>query len=188
MDITIKKAENVHFKEVLTLLKDCGQDLRSKGILQWDENYPDEKVVLKDLENGNLFVALSDDKIVGTIVLNEHQDAEYQQLNWLTDNSSKNLVVHRLAVLPSCQGKGIAQKLMDFSEDFAKTEGYDSIRLDTLSINLRNVSFYLKRGYLKIGQVFLSYKKEEPYVCIEKILSLGSQKISAEANFDINNS
>jgi len=153
--------------------------------LQWDENYPNEKVVLRDLEKENTFIALSDGQIVGTIVLNEDQDAEYRQLHWLTENYSKNLVVHRLAVRPSHQGKGIAGKLMNFSEEFGKSEGYDSIRLDTLSINSQNVSFYLKRGYLKIGQVFLSYKNEKPYVCFEKILSLKSRNFSLETDSDV---
>lgn len=188
MDINIEKAGSVHFNGILKILKDCGQDLRSKGILQWDENYPDEKVVLNDLEHENLFVALSKDQIIGTIVLNEKQDSEYQKLTWLTEASSKNLVVHRLAVHPEFQGKGIAKKLMGFSEDFAKTEGYDSIRLDTLSINTRNVSFYLKQGYSKVGQVFLSYKNQDPYICFEKILTLEIQKFSNETNSDFRNS
>lgn len=155
--------------EIIALTKSCGKHMRENGIDQWDENYPDRQSIENDLHTKTLFVWKEAKKILGIIVLNENQDEEYQQINWSTSETNRNLVVHRLAVLPSHQGRGLARKLMDFAENFAKEQNYDAIRLDTFSQNPRNQKFYSNRGYTNLGPVYLKYKKEHPYYCYELI-------------------
>ena len=156
--------------EIITLTKSCGKHMRDNGIDQWDENYPDRLSIEKDLKTKTLFVYKEDKIIIGIVVLNEHQDEEYQQVKWSTSEKHKNLVVHRLAVLPNHQGKGLARKLMDFAENFAKEKNYDAIRLDTFSQNPRNQKFYSNRGYTNLGPVYLKYKNDHPYFCYELLL------------------
>ena len=154
-------------EEIIAMTKLCAADLISKGISQWDENYPDLETIKSDIQRGELFKCVIDDVIVGIVVLNENQDPEYSELNWLTSDESRNLVIHRLAVHPKHQGKGIARKLMDFAEEKAKSDRYDSIRLDTFSQNKRNQKFYDNRGYQRTGEVYLSYRTDFPYVGYE---------------------
>ncbi|MBL4861928.1 MAG: GNAT family N-acetyltransferase [Crocinitomicaceae bacterium] len=167
----ISAAEKHEIDEIITLTKACGKHLRENGIDQWDENYPDRKSIQNDLETQTLFVYRENKEILGIVVLNESQDEEYTEINWLTDDDSRNLVVHRLAVRPNHQGKGIARKLMNFAENLAKERQYDSIRLDTFSQNPRNQKFYTNRGYNDLGPVFLKYKKDHPYYCYELLLN-----------------
>lgn len=158
--------------QILDLTKACGRHLNSLGIDQWDENYPDRKSLEADILKNQLFCHHNDAGIVnGIVVLNEDQDEEYKLIDWLTDELSRSLVVHRLAVHPSVQGQGIAKKLMDFAENYAVEHSYDSIRLDTFSKNERNQRFYLNRGYKNLGPVYLKYKKEHPYYCFELLLN-----------------
>lgn len=159
---------------IIALTKRCGSHLREQGIDQWDENYPDRESIQRDLKTRTLFAFREEGVILGIVVLNETQDEEYAEIDWLTDGASRNLIVHRLAVDPSHQGKGIARKLMDFAEDYAREHQYDSIRLDTFSQNSRNQRFYLNRGYADLGPVFLKYKKEHPYYCYELLLHSSS--------------
>lgn len=154
---------------IIALTRACGKHLRENGIDQWDENYPDLESIKKDIQTKTLFTYKVKDEIVGIVVLNETQDKEYAEINWRTPLDSKNIVVHRLAVLPNYQGQGIARKIMNFAEEFAVKNKYDSIRLDTFSQNPRNQNFYLKRGYTELGSVFLKYKKEHPYICYEAL-------------------
>ena len=155
---------------IIALTKRCGLHMRENGIDQWDENYPDYDSIANDLETKTLFAYREGDTIVGIVVLNETQDEEYGEINWSTSESDRNLVVHRLAVEPIHQGKGIARKIMDFAENFAREQEYDSIRLDTFSQNPRNQRFYTNRGYTDLGEVYLKYKKEHPYFCYELLL------------------
>ena len=155
---------------ILALTQACGKHMRENGIDQWDENYPDLENLRRDIDQENLFVYRKDGVVIGIVVLNETQDPEYAEIQWSTSDSDRNLVVHRLAVHPEHQGKGIARKLMDFSEDWARTQDYDAIRLDTYSQNPRNQKFYKNRGYTELGSVYLSYKKEHPYFCYELLM------------------
>jgi len=153
--------------EIIQLTKACAKNLREQGIDQWDENYPAKSIIENDILSGTLFTFKVENEILGIIVLNETQDDEYQELNWLTSALHRSIVVHRLAVKPKHQGKGIAQKLMAFGEEHAWKNDYNSIRLDTFSQNPRNQQFYLKRNYKFIGEVFLKYKKDFSYFCYE---------------------
>lgn len=155
---------------ILALTRACGKHMRENGIDQWDENYPDRENLLKDLETETLFAYREADIILGIVVLNEAQDEEYREIKWSTNDNDRNIVVHRLAVLPEHQGKGIARKIMDFTEEYASNNAYDAIRLDTFSQNPRNQRFYTNRGYTDLGAVYLKYKKEHPYYCYERLL------------------
>ena len=156
---------------IVALTKRCGAHMRKNGIDQWDEDYPDYSDIEQDLKAETLFALRDGDTIIGIVVLNEWQDAEYAEIDWLTHSKSRNLVVHRLAVDPYLQGKGLARKLMDHAEDYARKQKYDSIRLDTFSQNPRNQRFYVNRGYTSLGPVYLKYKKAHPYFLYELLLN-----------------
>ena len=78
-------------------------------------------------------------------------------------------VIHRLAVHPDFQRKGIARNLMDFAEAHAKNNSFTSIRLDAYTGNKRVLQFYENRGYIKRGEV--KFKgRSLPFACMEKQL------------------
>ena len=166
----ISKGLASEIDSIIALTKACGENLRDNGIDQWDENYPDLKSIENDIITQTLFTYKVKNKIVGIVVLNEIQDEEYKEIDWITPKDSKNIIIHRLAVLPNYQGRGIAKKIMDFAEEFAIKNKYDSVRLDTFSQNPRNQKFYLNRGYHKLGTVYLKYKKDYPYICYEILI------------------
>ena len=155
---------------ILQLTRACGQHMRDNGIDQWDEHYPDRAVLVNDLQTETLFAYREGDEILGVVVLNETQDEEYGDVSWSTSEDDRNIVVHRLAVRPDQQGRGLGRKLMDFAEQWARDNRYDAIRLDTYSQNPRNQRFYTNRGYRDLGPVYLKYKKEHPYYCYELLL------------------
>ena len=96
-------------------------------------------------------------------------DEEYKEVAWLSPNS-KNLYVHRLAVHPEHQGKGYAQQLMDFAENYARVNGFTSIRLDTFSRNKRNQRFYEARGYKKLEDIYFPEQSTYPFHCYELVV------------------
>jgi ribosomal protein S18 acetylase RimI-like enzyme len=166
----IRKAFMSDLDQAVKVAQSATRKMLDEGIEQWHEDYPNKEILSQDIEQGELFVAVEEMNILAMVVLNENQDKEYEAIDWLTGEESSNLVVHRLAVDASQQGKGIARKMMDFAEDFARSKQYTSIRLDTFSVNKRNQRFYEARGYSKLGSVQLPYKRKEPYYCYELIL------------------
>ena len=167
----IKKASEPDLSQLLSIIKSCGQNLIEQGIFQWNEKYPSKEVLLEDIALQQIWKLKESNTIVGLIVLTEIEDQEYQNVKWLTKNQ-KHLYIHRLAVHPKFQGKGYAQKLMDFAEKYAMENNYNSIRLDTFSQNKRNQKFYKQRNYIKLESIYFPSQSEFPFYCYEKILNV----------------
>ncbi|MBA6151822.1 GNAT family N-acetyltransferase [Gelidibacter maritimus] len=165
----IRKATSSDIEAILLLTKACAQFMISKGIYQWNEHYPNASAFQKDIARDELFVMIDGNVIIGTIVISSFMDEEYHAVKWLTPNNN-NLYIHRLAIHPDHQGRGFAQKLMQFAESYGRTEGYDSIRLDTFSQNQRNQTFYERRHYTRVGAIYFPMQSEHPFYCYELLL------------------
>lgn len=166
----IRAAKVNEIPRILDFTQACGAVMRARGIFQWTPEYPSRKAFSRDIERGELWVFEQEGQVIGTVVLSSHMDEEYRHVRWLTDNRA-NRYIHRLAVDPAFQGRGIAQALMDFAETRAAAEGACSIRLDTFSRNSRNQRFYEQRGYTRLGAVYFPSQSPYPFYCYERILS-----------------
>lgn len=165
----IRKATKTDIDSILNLTKACAKNMISKGIFQWNEYYPHRNAFENDVKLGELFLFENENTILGCIVISTLMDAEYIPVEWMTANNN-NIYIHRLAVHPDHQGKGLAQKLMDFAETFAKTQHFISIRLDTFSQNKRNQKFYELRGYKRLGTIYFPKQSDHPFYCYEYVL------------------
>jgi len=164
----IRLAKKEEIPQLLAITKACANDMISRNIFQWNEEYPSQEAFENDVFRKELFVLITNNKIIGSMVLTQKIDKEYLSIKWLTPNSN-NLYIHRLAIHPKEQGKGWAQKLMDFTEDFAIKNNYNSIRLDTFSKNIRNQKVYELRGYKRLGDIYFPKQSEFPFYCYERL-------------------
>lgn len=165
----IRRAKISEIPDILNLTSACAEAMIEKGIYQWNEHYPSRSAFEKDIQEKSLYVQLIDGQIVGTVVISNQMDQEYVPVSWLSPNHN-NIYIHRLAVLPEHQGKGYAQRMMDFAERYAKKKGYTSVRLDTFSQNRRNQVFYETRGYQRLGDIYFPKQSEHPFHCYELLL------------------
>ena len=165
----IRKGKIEDIKSIMNLTKACAKAMIAKGIYQWNAHYPNSSAFKKDVERNELYVLETVSDISGTIVISTVMDEEYKPIEWLTKNDN-NLYIHRLAIHPNLQGKGYAQQLMDFAENYAIENNYTSIRLDTFSQNKRNQKFYELRGYKRLGDIYFPKQSEYPFHCYELIL------------------
>jgi ribosomal protein S18 acetylase RimI-like enzyme len=164
----IVQARKEQIPTVVGLLAACMRTMRNNGIDQWDDIYPNEEIVMKDVNDLSLYVLEENDLCIGAVSLNQEQDVAYQQVNWL--GGEPVLVVHRLCIDPNYQGAGLGSRLMDFAEEHAKRNAYASIRLDAYTGNPTAFRMYERRGYRKAGQVFFP-RRRLPFFCFEKILA-----------------
>ncbi len=151
---------------ILAIIRNAIIDMELKGIHQWDSIYPNEEIINNDLRSGHLYVYLDNGNIMGIMVLNEHQDIEYESIDWKYD-SGRHLIVHRLCIDPRFQGQGIARQLMRYAEEYGRGLQYESIRLDSFIDNDRACKLYEGLEYVKAGIV--SFRKGKFY-CYEKRL------------------
>ncbi|WP_396636367.1 GNAT family N-acetyltransferase [Maribacter sp. R77961] len=164
----IQHAKISQIPDILHLTEACRLHMESKAIFQWTTSYPNKAQFLTDLERKELYVLKEGNNLIGCMVISSVMDKEYQHVKWLTQLN--NVYIHRLAVHPSQQGKGFAQQLMNFAEEYARTNHYLSVRLDTFSQNKRNQKFYETRGYQKLQDIYLLDQSKHPFHCYELVL------------------
>jgi len=164
----IRKGNLKDIDAIISITKACAKTMITNGIYQWNEHYPNANAFENDVKRNELYVLEIDKHVKGTIVISTFMDSEYVPIKWLTKNEN-NIYIHRLSIHPELQGKGYAQELMNFAEQFAIDNNYSSIRLDTFSQNKRNQKFYELRGYKRLGDIYFPKQSEFPFHCYELV-------------------
>ena len=154
---------------ILNITKSCAAHMIQNGIYQWNEHYPEKSSFINDAENMELYVYIENEKVIACISLCKKMDEVYFPVSWITRNYN-NLYIHRLAVHPDFQKKGVGKVLMDFAEKYAIKKECKSIRLDTFSVNKRNLKFYESRGYQRLERIYFPKQSEFPFYCYELII------------------
>lgn len=135
--------------------------------------YPIREDAELGVKEDNLFVAIENGRIVGTIILNHKPEEAYNSVNWQNDFSYDDiLVVHTFAVHPLFLHKGIGQKILEFAIEYAIDTKQKAIRLDVYENNLPAIHLYEKVGFQYIDTVDLGYGKYgvDWYKLYQKIL------------------
>ena len=165
------KAKPEDLPGIEKLYNDCTYVMNQNKIFQWDDKYPNSEMFKSCIEDEGQFVFVVNDKIIGSVVLDEFQSEEWSALEWKY-NDGEQLVIHALAIDPASQGKGYGQKALDLCEKYAISLSYDAMRLDAFSENPAALKLYEKNGYRKVGTVVFDSKPENHlnYYCYEKKL------------------
>ncbi|MGL5276971.1 L-amino acid N-acyltransferase YncA [Myroides marinus] len=161
----IKPIDITDLSQTLKVLEEVKQHMLSQGIDQWDESYPNKDIISNDIQKKQAYIYTENEQVLAYMVLNEEYDIEYDDLNWNTPTPF--VVIHRLFVKPTAQGKGISSQMIQYAEEYAKTNMYASIRFDAYSLNNTANAVYLKKGYTLVGTVQF---RKGVFNCYEKTL------------------
>ena len=123
----IRIAYTKDLQDIMKMYNSCVRGMIAHNITQWDNKYPNQEIILKDLKNKTYFVAEKNNEIVGGINIDKLQDEVYNTIKW-NDKSDKFLVVHRLAVKEEFWNQKIGKKLMSFAENRAIKNNLSSIK------------------------------------------------------------
>ena len=120
--------------------------------------YPIREDAVAGIENNTLFVVRHDGKIAGSIILDHHPDAAYNNVRWKIEADYSHIFVIRTFVVhPSFLKMGIGRALMNYSIELAQQSGIKSIRLDVYENNHPALSLYEKCGFEYIDTVDLGF-------------------------------
>ncbi|AZV58581.1 GNAT family N-acetyltransferase [Clostridium sp. AWRP] len=164
----IRKAIMNDIKDIMEIIRQTITEMHTYNNTQWDENYPQKKDFIDDIENENLFVVEKDEKLVGFLCINKIEPAEYKGLNWSLNEDF--LVLHRMSVNPNCRRCGIATELMKFAEDLALKNNIRYLKTDTYSVNAKMRALFKKCNYNFVGEIHFN-GKEKPFYCYGKKLN-----------------
>ncbi|MEO8211001.1 MAG: GNAT family N-acetyltransferase, partial [bacterium] len=135
--------------EITKLLHRSYKQLADMGF-RYLATHQDESETERRLNNGISYLALINDRIIGTVSLYygrvKGHDADFY---------NKEYVAHfgQFAVDPEYQKKGIGNIMMDLIEEKAKSLGAKEIALDTADGAAHLIKYYEKREYRFIEHV-----------------------------------
>ncbi|HWJ76730.1 MAG TPA: GNAT family N-acetyltransferase [Niallia sp.] len=153
--------------EILDILHRTLVIMHEEGNDQWSHKYPNEDIFKKDIENNTLFVAVKDDKVIGSITIDQVDGKNYDKISW-TYTDKEYMIIHRLVVDPEIRGGGIASNLLAFAEIYSIEHDIFYLKADTYALNVKAQNLFVKNGYNKVGITYFE-GKENPFYCYDKL-------------------
>lgn len=114
--------------------------------------YPTRETAEKSCHDEALYVMEQDGEICASIILNQLQPKEYENIHWKYPTPPRRaLVIHLLCVRPSKAGRGIGKSMVQFAIEEGKRRNCTAVRLDTGEQNIPAVTLYRKLGFELAG-------------------------------------
>ena len=141
--LNFRKAKLEDIDRILELICQRIDWMDKNNIDQWNnteylEVYP-KSYFMQNIDY--FFVSENNKKIVAATALYKN---DYR---WET--SAKALYVHHLVADLKCKGAG--KQLLQYSENYAKENGFNFMRLDSAVGNIKLEKFYTDQGYKEVG-------------------------------------
>jgi len=150
--------------EILTLYDAVKAKGKIDGTSDWDEDYPNRKILKDDLENRSLYILEDDKKIIAAISMVDEESPELQLLDWA---KVKSCFLVRLCVAPIYQSKGIGEKMMQYISDAAREIGFKATHHLAAEVNEAANRLYKRMGYRNLGKIHVY---ETDFIAYEMIL------------------
>ena len=153
MNYSFRKSTSEDSSQIWDILKGAIERRKNDGSDQWQDGYPNLEVIQQDIKKGIGYVLTDDETVVGYTAILINDEPAYNDLkgNWLTNGDF--VVVHRLAISDDYIGKGLAQKMMLYTEGFALQKNIFSVKVDTNFDNIPMLKIFEKLGYTYCGEV-----------------------------------
>ena len=124
---------------------------------QWGAtNWPPERLIRRDVAQGNSYVCVHGDRVVGTFFFAVGEDVEptYREIRdgrWRDPGPYG--VIHRMAFGAEFQGRGLFPPALRLVEAACLARGVRSLRIDTDPSNLRMQHLLERNGFTLRGTV-----------------------------------
>ncbi|MGC5745774.1 GNAT family N-acetyltransferase [Chryseobacterium sp. NFX27] len=163
----LRKAEIDDRDVIWGIIQQSIERRKQDGSTQWQNGYPNLGTVESDIAKGFGYVLTVDGEIAvyAALILNDEPAYSTIEGAWLSDREF--VVVHRVAVDGKFAGQGMVKKLFDHIEDFTKSHGIQSIKVDTNYDNMTMLKILESKGYSYCGEVLLAGGMRKAY---EKII------------------
>lgn len=152
-----RRASGSDTGRIMEIVRQAQDYFRIHSIDQWQNDYPNNKVICADIQNKSGYVILTDDKIVAYAVLSFDKEDAYEALycgEW--QRTEDYAVIHRMAVDNAFKGRGLASVILKKFEEICLAKGIRYIRTDTHEENIPMQDFLRKAGFKYCGVVFLT--------------------------------
>ena len=164
-----KLATTSDVDEIMNIIKVSQEYFKEQGIDQWQNNYPNERVIEEDIKNKSSYVLKEDNQVLGTAMVSFSGEKNYDKIydgDWVSNTDYA--VIHRIAVHFNQRGTGLSSIFLEKIEELCKNEKIPSIKVDTHRANMPMQKLLLKNGYKYCGIIYLDSGDER--LAYEKLL------------------
>ena len=121
---------------------------------KWSEKYPDFEYIKTSIGKGELYICKMDGGIISCVVLNDGFDPDYENVSWLCNaESDEILVIHAFAVASGSSGKGVGREIFSQIKDDAIKNNQKTIRIDIIDGNEGACKVFEKFGFEYVDTV-----------------------------------
>ncbi len=161
------KATNRDLPRIMDLIQQAKTFLKSSGVDQWQNGYPDQARIEKDLENETGFLFVSNGQRIGYLCIDFDGEPAYEELDGEWISIQPYVVVHRLALDDTVKGKGLASQVFRLVEELGREHKVHSFKVDTDDGNQIMKHLLIKNGFQYCGTI--SFDNSEK-IAFEKLI------------------
>ena len=151
-----RKSVKSDIENIMKIIKQAQAYFKSQGINQWQNNYPNNEIINNDIDNGESYVLLKNNKIIATAVVSFKKEKSFNYITdgeWITNGKSG--VIHRVAVDNSYKGLGLSHEIIRYAEKLCVSNGVYSIKVDTHEENILMQNLLKKNNFKYCGIIYL---------------------------------
>ncbi len=146
---------------IIEIIDDAKALLKSLGINQWQNGYPNQEQIKNDIANNESYVVIKNNEIIGTTMFTLRKEPTYKDVidgKWIINESEKPYgVIHRLATSKKFRKQGIAEFIFNEFHQQLKEKNIQSLKIDTHEENIGMQSLIKKLGYQYCGIIYTNY-------------------------------
>ncbi|NMA67428.1 MAG: GNAT family N-acetyltransferase [Clostridiaceae bacterium] len=166
-----RKAVEADIHRIMEIINQAKDYLKSNGIDQWQDGYPNPEIIKSDIKNNYGYVLVYNKEIIATVAVSFDGEKTYEKIyngKWITDD--RYAVVHRLAVDNKYKGQGLSSIILNNIEKLCLNNGVYSIKVDTHEENLSMQRLLKKNNFIYCGTIYLENRSKR--LAYEKVLTI----------------
>lgn len=146
----VRKAKKEDLNKIMAIYEVAKVYMRNNGNPnQWINNYPSKELLMKDIEEGSLYVIFAEENIYGVFMFSVGIDETYINIyegKWLNDEVYGT--IHRIA------SSGVKRGILSTALNYCKTV-IDNVRIDTHEDNKVMQDLLLNNNFKYCGIIYL---------------------------------
>lgn len=121
--------------------------------------YPEESYLAGAVDDGEMYLTMEGDTILGAMILNNHTVEGYETAPWQIEAADDEIfVIHTLCTACEYMHRGIGTFMTREALRIIKALGGKTVRLDVLLGNLPAEKLYRRVGFTYIGRTEIFYE------------------------------
>lgn len=157
------QAKEQHLGRAMELINQAKAFLKASGVDQWQQGYPDEACIARDIKTSKGYLCVQQQEIIGYLCIDFDGEPAYDTLNgkWLSEQPY--VVVHRMTFDPNARGTGLASKAFALTEELSRARGVRSFKIDTDNDNKIMKHLMAKNGFTYCGTICFDNSEKIAY-------------------------